>query len=136
MIEVGGHEQRLLHARRHVRIEPARLVVRGDRLLEKPAVSARVDETREDLGIVAVPGGLVQEPHERLLRMTDVGLEVGVVLVRRPRAAGSARARGGTPPRRALRCPAWPPTYLPITRCLRPSCAQAGANRGSSSTHR
>ena len=49
---------RLLDARGDVRVEPPRLLVRGDRLLEEPAVAAGVDEAREQLGVVAVTVGL------------------------------------------------------------------------------
>ena len=76
------HEQRLLDARRHVGIEPPRLGVRGNRLLEETAVAARVDETCEEFRIVAMPVGLVQQTNESTLRLTDVGLEIRVELVR------------------------------------------------------
>jgi hypothetical protein len=56
--------------------------VRGDGLLEEPAVAAGVDEPREQLGIVAVARGLAQQPHDRPLRLADVRLQVRVELVR------------------------------------------------------
>ena len=68
-------------------IEPARLGVRGDRLLEEPAVAAGVDEAGEQLGVVAVAVGLAQQPHaSRACAWPDVGLEVGVELVRERQA--------------------------------------------------
>ena len=53
-IDIAGHQQRLLEARGDVRIEPARLGMRGDRLVVQAAVAARVDEPGEELRIVAV----------------------------------------------------------------------------------
>ena len=95
-IDVAGHQQRLLEAGRDVRIEPARLGVRGDRLLEQPAVAARVDEPGEQLRIVAVTPRLAQQPHERALGLADVGLQVRVELVgdRQPRVERERAAEG------------------------------------------
>ena len=76
------HHQRPFDAGRHVRIEPARLGVRGERLVVQPAVAAGVNEARKQLGIVAVPAGFAQQAHERTLGLADVGLEVRVELVR------------------------------------------------------
>ena len=132
-IDVAGHQQRLLEARRDVRIEPAGLGVRGDRLVEEPAVAAGVDESGEQLGIVAVAVGFAEQAHERSLRLADVRLEVGVELVRDRQARVELERAAEAPPRRAPRCRASPSMYLPITRWQRPRCAHAGAKRGSSS---
>ena len=64
-LDVARHQQRLLEAGGDVRVEPARLVVRGDRLLVEPAVAAGVDEPREQLRIVAVAVGLAEQAHQR-----------------------------------------------------------------------
>jgi hypothetical protein len=56
--------------------------MRGDRLLEQPAVAARVDEAGEELGVVAVAIGFAEQTDQRILRLADVRFEVGVVLVR------------------------------------------------------
>ena len=67
-LDVAGHQQRLLEAGRDVRIEPAGLGVRGDRLLVEPAVAAGVDEPGEQLRVVAVTARLAEQPHERRAR--------------------------------------------------------------------
>ena len=135
-IDVARHEQRLLEARRDVRVEPACLGVRGDGLFVQAAVAARVDEPGEELRIVAVTVGLAEQAHQRAVRLTDVGLEVRVELVgdRQPRAQrerAAERVLGALP-----RCRASASMYLPMTRWQRPRCAHAGAKRGSSSRQR
>ena len=89
-----------------VRVEPARLGVRGDRLLVEAAVAAGVDEAGEELGVVAVarrPRRAGARAASR--RLADVGLEVGVELVGDGQARVERRARAGRPPRPAPRCP-------------------------------
>jgi hypothetical protein len=63
-------------------LDPSRLGVGGHRGFIEPAVAAGVREPGEELGVVAVAVGLAKEPDHRLRRPTDVGLQVGVVLVR------------------------------------------------------
>ena len=74
--------QRLLDAGGDVRIEAPRFGVGGDRLLEQARIAARVHEAREELGVVAVARGLVQQPDDGVARPAGVGLEVRVELVR------------------------------------------------------
>ena len=50
--------------------------------IEEPAVAAGVHEPGEELGIVAVAGGLPQQPDDRSFRLADVCFEIGVELVR------------------------------------------------------
>lgn len=81
-LQIARHQQRLLEARGHVRIETPRLVMRSDRLLEESAVSTRMHQAREQLGIVAVALDRSEQTHQRVRRMSGVGLEVREVLVR------------------------------------------------------
>ena len=134
-VDVAVHQQRLLDAGRHVGIEPPRFGVRGDRLLEQAAVAAGVDESREELGIVAVARGLVQQPDDRSRGLTGVGLEIRVELVRerQPRIESERAEEGVFGADFAVgRCASM---YLPMTRWHRPRCAHAGAKLGSSSRH-
>ena len=71
---------RLRDARPHGRIDASRAFVRGHRLVEQPAVSAGVDETREQLRVVR-GRRLPQEPDHRVLRPAEIGLEVRVQAV-------------------------------------------------------
>ena len=100
-LDVARHQHRLLDARGDVRVEPPRLLVGGDRLLEEPAVAAGVDEPGEELGVVAVALRLAQQPHERRPRLAGLRLEVRVELVRQrePRVELERAAQGL--PRRA-----------------------------------
>ena len=66
----------MLEARRHVGIEPARFGVRGQGLFEEAAVAAGMDESGEELGIIAVTPCLADEPLEPAPRLTGVGLEM------------------------------------------------------------
>src|SRR4029077_21033417 len=87
---VGGHEPghvafqqpSLLDAGRDIRVEAAGLGVGGDRLVEQAGVAARVHESREELGVVAVPRGLAQETYDGFARPAGVSLEVRIELVR------------------------------------------------------
>ena len=85
-LDVARHQHRLLDAGGDVGIEPARLLVRGDRLVEEPAVAAGVDEPGEQLRVVAVAVRLAQQPHDRARRLADVRLELRVELVRHRQA--------------------------------------------------
>ena len=85
-----------VEARRDVRIEPACLGVRGDRLFVQAAIAAGVDEPGEQLRIVAVTVGLAQQAHDGCLRLADVRLQVRVELVRdrQPRVEREGAAEG------------------------------------------
>src|SRR4029078_11362824 len=71
----------LIEARRDVRVEPARLGVRRDRLLKEPAVAAGVHQPGKELWIVAVTFGFTDETDQRVLRIARVRFQVGVELV-------------------------------------------------------
>ncbi len=81
-IDVAGHQNRLVDARRHVRVEAARLGMCCNGLFVKSAVATGVDETRKQFRIVPVTTGFAKEADERSLRLTDVRLEIRVELVR------------------------------------------------------
>ena len=72
--------------RRRVRIEALRLGMRVDRLLEQPAVAARVDESGEELRIVAVLRRLLEQADQGVRRLAHVGFELRIVLVRHRQA--------------------------------------------------
>ena len=78
-VDVALHHQRLLKAGHDVRVEPPRLGMRGDGLLEQARIAAGVHEAREELGVVAVARGLVQQPDD------------GVAAPARSRPRGSRR---------------------------------------------
>src|SRR5262245_1369514 len=80
-IEVARQEDRPPDARERVRVEPPRLLVGGERLLEEPAVAAGVDEPPEELRIVGVAAGLPEEARQRGARRTRLRLEMRVELV-------------------------------------------------------
>ncbi len=71
-----------------VGIEPPCFHVRSDGLLVQAAVAARMYESGEEFGIVAVALGFAEQAHQCARRLADVGFEVGVELVRdrEPRA--------------------------------------------------
>ena len=81
-LDVSGHQQRLLEAGWDVRIEPARLGVCGDRLCVEPAVATGMNEPGEQLRIVAMTVGFVQQAHDGSRRLADVRLQIRVELVR------------------------------------------------------
>ena len=121
-IDVPRHQQRLLEARGDVRVEPACLGVRGNRLVVQTAVAAGVHQPGEQLRIVAVTVGLAEQADERSLCLTDVGLEVRVELVRdrqvRIELEGAAQGLLGT--------------LLAIGRCRRCTCRSRGdSGRGA-----
>ena len=80
-VDVAGHHHRLFDAGGNVGIEPPRLVVRRDRLLQQPAVAQRVHEPGEELRLVAVPRRVLSRRTIARWRLPDIGLEVGVELV-------------------------------------------------------
>ena len=81
-IDVARQQQRLVKARRHIRVEASSFSVGGDGLVEEAAIAARVHEPREELGVVAMTLGLAEQPHQAALRLADVGFQVRVELVR------------------------------------------------------
>ncbi len=81
-VDVALHQQGLQEAGRDRRVEPPGFGVSGDRLLEQARVAARVDESREKLGIVAVARGLVQESDHTFAGPARIGLEIRIELVR------------------------------------------------------
>ena len=80
-IDVACHQQGLLETRRDIRVEPPGLEVGGDRLFVQAAIPAGVNQTDEELGIVAVTIRLGQQSNDGARRLSDVGLEIGVELV-------------------------------------------------------
>ena len=71
-LQLAGEQERLLDTGRDVGIQPARLRVRGHRLLEQPAVAAGVHQAGEQLRIVAVTACLADQPHDRAARRCPV----------------------------------------------------------------
>jgi hypothetical protein len=82
LFDIEFHEQRLLKTGRNVRVEPPGLSMGGERFLEQSGVPARVDESGEEFGIIAVARGLAEKPGDRFTRPTGIGLEIRVELVR------------------------------------------------------
>src|SRR5687768_2852317 len=80
-LDVSRHQQRLLEARWDIRIEPARLGVCGDRLCIEPAVATGMNEPGEQLRIVAMTVGFVQQAHDGSRRLADIRLEICIELV-------------------------------------------------------
>ena len=81
-LDIRRHQHRLLETRGNVWIEPARLRVCRDRLLVEPAIPARVHEPGEQFRVIAMPARFAKQPHDGLLGVPHVGLEIGVELVR------------------------------------------------------
>ena len=57
-------EERFFDARGDVRIQPTCLGVGGQRCLVEPAIAAGVDETSEQLRVVAVAPSFIEQAHQ------------------------------------------------------------------------
>src|SRR5260370_33497323 len=65
-----------------MRIELPRAAMRSDRRLEEPAIPARVHEAGVEVRISAPLTRSPHEPEHRLLAAPQIGLEIGVEMVR------------------------------------------------------
>ena len=85
-VEVPRHQHRLRDGGDGVRVEAPRFLVRGHGLLVEPAVPGGVDESREQLGVVAVPPPFAQQAHQRVQGVAGVRLEARVEAMRHGQA--------------------------------------------------
>src|SRR5262249_14579564 len=81
-IDVAGHQDGLIDARGHIRVEAARLGMCRDGLIVKSAVPTGVDEAGKKLRVVAVTLGFAKEAYESSLRLPHVCLEIRIEFVR------------------------------------------------------
>ena len=74
--------QRVGAARRHVRIEAHRFVVRRQRGIDQAGVAAGMDQSREWLRIVAVGARVAQQPRDRPIGVPALRFKVGEIAMR------------------------------------------------------